>query len=367
MQILENIELRKKTTLRLGGTVPFFYDIRTENALCELASIEEKISMPIHLLGGGSNLLITDESMGHKGDILPFSVAQIQISYENEDKFQDTFIWQDDELAPPLAKQYLAQNLTEKTLRAEVGSGMALQKFLKLCAEKGCTGLEGLVGIPGKIGGAVAMNAGAYLSEIDKVLETVRIFHKEYGFLDLTRHNFENTYRSFIPYYKGVKLQDFIISGASFVFPVIERDKVKANMHEHLLAKKSTQPIKAFTAGCVFKNPELHRDEQIIEISKTEKTTTEKNVNHIENIEKSKEIYKTTVEKQSISAGKLLDEAGMKGKEHGGMRFSPIHANFLENIGNGTISSALALIEEAIEKVYSHTQIKLEKEVKVWL
>lgn len=341
MHILENIELRKKTTLRLGGVVPFFYDIRTESDLFELSKEEVKHSHPIYLLGGGSNLLITDESMGHKNDKLPFSIAQIQIAYEAEEIFRDTYIWQDDHLAPPLAKNYLAQNLTEKTLRAQVGAGYPLQKFLKLCAEKGCTGLEGLVGIPGKIGGAIAMNAGAYFCEMDTVLETVRIFHKEYGILTLTREHFKNSYRSFIAYHperKNELLTDYIICGASFIFPVINRDHVKAKMQEHLMAKKSTQPIKAFTAGCVFKNPTLEKEDLAFGKSGT-----------------------------SISAGKLLDDVGMKGKEQGGMRFSPIHANFLENIGHGDTKSALALIEEAIERVYIHTKIKLEKEVKVWL
>lgn len=339
MQVLENIELRKKTTLRLGGTVPFFYEIRTESELFELAQIEQKKGLPIYLLGGGSNLLITDKSMGHSNDMLPFSVAQIQIRYE-EEKFQDIFLWQDDKLAPPLAKKYIAQGITEKTLRAEVGAGFAMQKFIKLCAEKGCTGLEGLVGIPGKLGGAIAMNAGGYFCEMDQVLETVRIFHKQYGILNLTRENFNNSYRSFMAYHPENKeqLTDYIICGASFIFPVIAREQVKTKIQENLDYKKSTQPIKAFTAGCVFKNPNK-------EVRSLKHTCIEGN----------------------ISAGKLLEEVGMKGKEYGGMRFSPLHANFLENMGNGDTKSALILIEKAIEAVYIHTDIKLEKEVKVWL
>ncbi len=330
LQVLENIELRRKTTLRLGGIVPFFYDIRTEDDLMELPKLSEKIGMEIRILGGGSNLLITDESLGHANDILNFSVAQIQMSYENEEKFREVFLWQDDALAPPLAKQALLANEHGKALRAKVGAGMPIQRLLKLCADQGCTGLEGLMGIPGKIGGAVAMNAGAYLDEMDNVLESVGVYTKELGFLTLNRDEFVNTYRCFTPYYNNSPIKDYVICNASFIFPFTEREKIKEKMHTNLIAKKGTQPIKAYTAGCVFKNP---IDENGV----------------------------------SISAGKLLDEAGFKGKELNGMRFSPIHANFLENMGHGDAHSALELIKEAEDKVLADTSIQLQREVKLWL
>ena len=328
-EVLQNIELRKKTTLHLGGIVPFFYDIRTEEALAQLPELAEKIGMEIRILGGGSNILVADESLGHKDDILNFSVAQIQISYENEENFKEAFIWRDDTLTPPLAKNTLRADENAKALRVEVGAGMPTQKLLKLCAERACTGLEGLIGLPGKVGGAIAMNAGAYQCEIDQVLETVRIYTQKTGFLTLTRDQFVNSYRSFTPLHNAIALENYTICGASFVFPVINRDNVKAKMQENLIAKKATQPIKAYTAGCVFKNP-LNEDGS------------------------------------SISAGKLLEEAGFKGKELNGMRFSPIHANFLENFANGNAHSALQLMQEAQDKVFSCFNIKLEREVKLW-
>jgi len=328
--VSQNIELRKKTTLRLGGIVPFFYDIRTEDELKELPQLSKKLGMEIRILGGGSNLLIADESLGNKDDVLNFAVAQIQISYENEENFTEAFIWADDTLTPPLAKKTLQMDKNAKALRVEVGAGMPIQKLLKLCAERACTGLEGLIGIPGKIGGAIAMNAGAYQCEIDQVLETVRIYSKSGGFLVLNRENFTNTYRSFTPHHETIALEDYIICGASFVFPVIDREKVKAQMRANLMAKKATQPVKAYTAGCVFKNP-LLADGTI------------------------------------LSAGKLLDEAGLKGKELNGMRFSPTHANFLENFKNGNTNSALELIKEAEDKVFLCSNIQLEREVKLWL
>ena len=329
-QTLQNIELRKKTTLRLGGIVPFFYDIRTEEALCKLPELSKQIGMEIRILGGGSNILAADESLGNKNDILNFSVAQIQINYNNEETFEEAFIWKDDMHVPPLAKEALETKKNAKALRVEVGAGMPIPKLLKLCTEKGCTGLEGLMGIPGRVGGAIAMNAGAYQCEIDQVLETVRIYTKKEGLLTLTREHFKNAYRSFTPFHNAIALENYIICGATFVFPVVEREEVKAKIQENLIAKKKTQPIKAFTAGCVFKNP-IHEDGT------------------------------------SMSAGKLLEEAGFRGKELNGMRFSPKHANFLENFANGNTNSALELIKVAQEEVFSCSNVKLEREIKLWL
>ncbi len=332
VQQATNIELRKKTTLRLGGFVPYFYHVRTQEELASLAQISKEIGLPIRLLGGGSNILASDESL-YQGKYLEFAVAQIQIHLENEEKFQEAFIWLDDDLTPPLVKQAFQEGWSEKALRLEVGAGMALPTLLKACANSGASGLEGLCGIPGKVGGAIAMNAGAYACEMDQVLENVTVYSEEHGFLTLDRSQFINTYRSFTPLYQGVPVEDYIICQASLVFPFIKRDLVKTKISENLLTKKASQPIKAYTAGCVFKNPTILQDGQEV----------------------------------SVSAGKLLDEAGFKGFEKNGMRLSHIHANFLENIGYGNSGDALAIIEEAKNKIMQLHNIELHEEVRLWL
>ncbi len=340
INVVENIELRKKTTFHLGGIVPYFYSLSNEEDILELRKIEKDKSLEIKILGGGSNILAADESLT-KGKNLDFAVAQMQIHYENEDKFTEYFVWYDDELCPPLVKKVLQEEQSDKALRIEVGGGMPVAALLKLCANAGASGLEGLGGIPGKICGAIAMNAGAYDCEIDQVLETVRIYSDECGFLTLNRSEFINEYRKFTPYYEGKALENYLICGASFVFPFINRDLVQEKIKENIAKKKLSQPIKAYTAGCIFKNPVILPEQ-------------------FEKMGFSGEI-------KSFGAGKILDLLGFKGMEKNGIRFSPIHANFLENFNNGTTQNAIEMIKEAKDKVFKSFDIILEEEVKLWL
>ncbi len=328
LQYQENIELRKKTSFRLGKEVPYFYNLTKKEDLVYLVEAEKEIGLPIKILGGGSNVLVADASLNSKR-YLDFAVAKVQIHYENEDKFEEYFVWQDDELCPPLARKSLKEKLTDKALRLKVGAGLNIAALLKNCAKAGASGLEGLAGVPGKVGGAIAMNAGAYGCEVADVLESVEIYDKNHGYLTLNRLNFTNSYRKFNVFYENTKLEDYIILGASFVFPAIERQLVQKRIDENLDSKKQGQPIKAYSAGCIFKNP--------------------------------------MIDGKTVSAGKILDELGLKGFEKDGIRFSKVHANFLENLGTGNTKTVLEMMDMAKEKVFRSYNIQLENEVMLWL
>lgn len=322
-----DIELKTKTTLRLGGIVPFFLEIHQEEELKHLPEIMHTAGVEFRILGGGSNLLIADESMWTHGEKhLDFGVIHINIQNENIPAFETFHLDSEKNLLPPLAKKHFKEKKQTKFIRTQIPAGMAIQKFLQLCMQNACHGLEGLVGIPGKIGGAIAMNAGAYDSEMAQVLETVTIFSPKNGFTTLMQKDFSTDYRHF-----SVKKHDndYIICNASFIFPYQDSKIIKENMQKNLDSKKASQPINALTAGCVFKNP----------LSKENKT---------------------------ISAGKILDQLGFRGKTKGNMQFSAIHANFLENKGNGNTYDALRLLEAAANAVYQEFGIYLEKEVRIW-
>lgn len=204
--------------------------------------------------------------------------------------------------------------------RVRVGAGVPLPRLLGFCARRGLGGLEGLAGIPGSVGGAVAMNAGSYgcetcgnLLEITAIVDGVpRVFpaaRLQYG------------YRSLLV--DGRK-DGFLVLEATFDLTKVDRDGIFKTMHRNICEKKSKQPVTAWSAGCVFKNPAPDKP-----------------------------------------AGILLDRAGFRGRRLGGMAFSDLHANFLINEGNGSAAAAFELIEQARQGVLEQFGIMLETEVRV--
>lgn len=317
-----NIELKNKTTIRLGGAAPYYLCVKTTEDLLDFAEHRHAYPLPFKIMGGGSNLIVADKSI-HKE--LPFGVLDMDIAEEAQIAPFTDF----ESNIPPLAQKYL-ENGHKDFVSVSVGAGYKIPKLLRICKENGFTGLEGLVGIPCRVGGTCAMNAGAYQTEIADVLYKVKIFVSGCGILSLDRGSMHFAYRHCSFGCQGNISEDPLIVEAQFVFPKTDPQKVGKCMQQNLQTKKNTQPVQAFTAGCTFKNP-LDKDGK------------------------------------KISAGLLLDKAGLKNFSVNGMRFSPVHAAFLENTGNGTAKDALELIETAKEKVRQMFGIQLQEEVKIWI
>lgn len=201
-----------------------------------------------------------------------------------------------------------------------VPGGMMLPRLVNWSAKAGLSGLEGLSGIPGTVGGAVAMNAGSYGAETEALLTRLRIWDASAGLRWIGPGQWTAAYRGFTPHGAAAF---WLAVEAELALTPSDDAKVRAAVDETLAKKKASQPVSAATCGCAFKNPSGH------------------------------------------SAGKLLDECGFKGKSLGGMRFSPMHANFLENAGGGTARAALELIEAAREAVRGRFGVELELEVRV--
>lgn len=317
-----NIELKNKTTIRLGGAAPYYLCVKTENDLLDFAEHRHNYPLPFKILGGGSNLIIADSSICKE---LPFGVLDMDIAEEAVIRPFTDF----DGNIPPLAQNCL-KNGHKDFVSVTVGAGFKIPKLLQICRENGFAGLEGLIGIPCRVGGTCAMNAGAYQTEIADVLYRVKIFCHDYGILSLDRCDMHFAYRHCAFGRQGKILENPLILEAQFVFPKTDPKKVGGCMQQNLQTKKNTQPVQAFTAGCTFKNP-LGKDGK------------------------------------KISAGLLLDKAGLKNFSVNGMRFSPVHAAFMENTGNGTVKDALELLETAKEKVRQMFGIELQEEVKIWI
>jgi UDP-N-acetylmuramate dehydrogenase len=205
-------------------------------------------------------------------------------------------------------------------IRVRVGAGVKLQRFVAWLATQGLYALAGLAGVPGTVGGAVAGNAGSYGSAMASVLARVQVWTPGKGVTWVGREGFSTGYRHFaLTGEQGF----FLVLAAEIDCEVREPIAIRQEMIGHLVQKKATQPITAATAGCVFKNP------------------------------------------SGTSAGRLLDEAGFRGRRLGNMAFSEMHANFLVNLGQGKSGEAFDLIEAAREAVRGRSGHELELEVRV--
>ncbi len=307
MNIIDRPALAPLTTLGLGGRALAEIRLERPDDCLRLPDVLAGFGGDARVLGGGSNLLI------HDGD-LPFVVLRPLFGAKTPDN-------------RPAEPEILGEEDAPDGRRAliRVGSGMRVPHLLSWCGKRDLAGLEGLVGVPGRLGGAVAMNAGAYGCSTAPLLRSLDVFTPEKGLRTLTSEGWRAEYRHFslaepCAWYMSVS--------AVLSLRKAEPGSVLAAMKANFLRKKSGQPVHERTAGCVFQNP------------------------------------------PGQSAGRLLDAAGMKGKRRGAMYFSPMHANFLVHDMKcgvpGSSADALALIDEARRAVRDKFGVELVMEVKEW-
>lgn len=291
LRITSSPLLSQRTTLRLGG--PALAEVCVDEAVdCfRLTAALREIGGEPLVLGGGSNILAADESL---------PLVLIRPCFRNAPCIQE--------------------DLGNRVL-VRVGAGVRLPRLLGQCAAWGLGGLEGLCGIPGTVGGAVAMNAGSFGCETGALLHSLRIYSPATGVVDINADYLRFGYRNME--ISGLS-EWFLVVQAIFALTPAPRNGITESMRHNFFKKKSTQPVTAWSAGCVFKNPSPDKP-----------------------------------------AGMLLEQAGFKGKKLGGMAFSSIHANFLINEGRGSASAALELMAEACDAVRQRFGITLMPEVRV--
>lgn len=290
MKIIVEPLLKERTTLRLGGHALAELVVEDESDFDLLDRELEKIGGRPFVLGRGSNILAKDKGL---------ALAIIRV--ENK--------------SGPIAPE-----AKEGRGLIKMGAGLGLPGVLRWAATNGYSGLEALCGIPGSVAGAVAMNAGSYGTEFGNLLRRVRVYTRSTGLKWVDKKDIRPGYRRMD---LGLGDELAVIWAVELELDFGDKADILGRMEENFTRKKKTQPVTAWTAGCVFKNPE------------------------------------------GDSAGRLLDQAGFRGKSLGGMRFSPLHANFLENTGTGTADQALELLQEAVEKIKGEFGMELKKEVVV--
>ena len=276
----ENVPMSTRTTFKIGGPAKFFVTVKSKEQLIKLISSLSFASVPYCVVGGGSNLLVSDE--GYDGVIIKPAF--------NEVIQNDNFIYAD--------------------------AGATLAKVVNFATSCGLSGLEFACGIPGTIGGAVYMNAGAYGSEISDIVTMVDVWDGN-KIKSINNKELDFGYRNSI--FK--KEKDLVILGVYLYLRKSDKQQISTYVRELLLKRINTQP-KEPSAGSIFKKP-------------------------------SPDFY----------VGKAIEELDLKGSVIGGAQISNKHAGFIINVNNASSADVLNLINLVKEKVLHSYGVELELEV----
>ena len=282
-EFLFNEPLSGHTSFRIGGPAELLAIPYGEQSLAELMVRIKRQKLIYYILGNGSNLLAEDR--GYKGVVIKISKGFKKLSRDKN--------------------------------RLTVDSGYSLPALVDYCAKEGLAGLEWAVGIPGSLGGALVMNAGAYGGQMADTVKKVWGLTPEGKKIKLSPKQINFSYRQ-AHYPKG-----FVITGAELELKPGRRSTIEKAMRLYFSKRKRNQPLSLPSAGCIFKNP------------------------------------------QGDSAKRLIAVAGMKGQKLGGAAVSVKHANFIVNQGGATAAEVLALIKKVQSQTRKKVGVRLIPEVKI--
>lgn len=305
-RVKANEPMSKHTTFKIGGPAEYFLIIDdTEKLIAALRYLDEE-NVPYFILGGGSNMLVSDE--GYHGTVVQISNSKFQI-------FNDTVI---------------------------VDAGMSTVMVAQESMKAGLTGFEWGVGVPGTIGGAVRGNAGAMGKEMKDDVYSVDVYRNG-EVITLTNEECGFGYRHSAFKHSSDVILRVTLKLAPYT-SIEQQAESKQKMLDFLKYRNTTQPKGFASTGCIFKNVDCAA----------------------QHVESKIEIPEEFLKRGKISAGWLVEQAGMKGRQIGQAQVSPVHGNFVVNLGGATASDVTALIEEIKMAVYNKTGITLEEEIQVW-
>lgn len=276
--------MSKHTTFRIGGPAQLFVTPQTTEELGQVVLSCNAYKIPFFMLGHGSNLLVSDDGM--QGVVIQL--------YRNFSDF----------------------SIEGTMVRAQ--AGVMLHMLGNAVRDAGLTGFEFAAGIPGTLGGAIMMNAGAYGGEMKDIVAKVQLMDANGNLLEKTGEEMEFGYRHSIVEEKG-----YIVLGATLALQQGDKEAVAAKMEELATARKTKQPLEFPSAGSTFKRPE------------------------------------------GYFAGKLIMDAGLQGYSVGGAQVSEKHCGFVINKGGATAADVMQLIQDIRQTVYDKFQVQLEPEIKL--
>ncbi|PMC38346.1 UDP-N-acetylenolpyruvoylglucosamine reductase [Bacillus sp. UMB0899] len=284
-KVLENEPLAKHTTIKIGGPADIYIEPTSTDSLCKAIEIIKKQGVKWTVIGRGSNLLVADK--GIEGAVIKLGAGMDQFELNGE-------------------------TLT-------VGGGYSVIRLATIISKKGLSGLEFASGIPGSIGGAVYMNAGAHGSDMSNVVVKARILFEDGTIQWLSNEELDFSYRTSILQEKrpGICIE------AVLQLKTGEKEDIVAVMQKNKDYRRDTQPWNYPCAGSIFRNP-------------------------LPNY-----------------AGQLVESAGLKGYQIGGAKISEMHGNFIVNAGGATAQDVLDLIEFVKKTILEKFDVTIETEVEI--
>ncbi len=285
-KIKYNEEMKNYTSFKIGGPADCLIKIDNTEDLKEVLNLAQEKQIPLTILGNGSNVLISDK--GIEGITLIIKIEKLEIE-ENGDKIKVT-----------------------------VGAGEKNAKIARTFLNQDISGFEEISGIPGTIGGAIRMNAGAHGKEMKDIVKKVKAISYNGEQKEFTNEEMKFEYRRSM-----LKDEKYIVTEVELELTKGKKEEIQAKMEEYKTFRKEKQPIEYPSAGSTFK-----RGEDFI-------------------------------------TAKLIDEAGLKGYSVGDAEVSTKHAGFVINKGNATSEDVLKLVKYVQEKVYEKFSKKIELEVEI--
>lgn len=282
-KILHNVPMKENTTIHIGGNAEHFVIVENTDDLKQILAYATRINITPFVLGAGSNLLVRDG--GISGVVIKLGEGYKKIERIN-------------------------------SVSIRCGAAISLPALVTYAAESGLAGLEALIGIPGTVGGAVYMNAGAFNHSISENIAAVTTLDFNGIMKVLSRNEIEFGYHQ-------TDLHNVVIIESLFKLQSDNKSDILLRMEEYTNRRKATQPLDFPSAGCFFRNP------------------------------------------KGEGAGRWIDRAGLKGMKVGGAMISDKHANYVINTGNASASDCIEIIKIVQHKIKDNFGVELEPEVKI--
>ena len=285
-RILFNEPMKKYSTFKIGGPAECLIKVESKEELKEVLEMAKKYDIPVTVLGNGSNVLVSDK--GISGITIIIKIERLEII---EEKGKERII---------------------------VGAGEKIAKLGRIFLQKEISGFEEISGIPGTIGGAVRMNAGAHGKEMKDIVRKVKCMDYDGNEKEFSNEQMQFNYRKSM-----LKEEKYIVTEVEMLLQNGNKEQIKEKMHEYAKYRKEKQPIEFPSAGSTFKRG------------------------------------------NDFITAKLIEDAGLKGYSIGDAEVSTKHSGFIINKGNATAKDVLQLVEYIKEKVYEKFQKKIELEIEI--
>jgi UDP-N-acetylmuramate dehydrogenase len=323
MNIQENVKLAPCTTMKIGGPAKFFVEVGSEEEMVEALSFAKKNKLDFFILGGGSNIIVSDQ--GFNGLVIRMQSSAISDQKTENNK---KGIWWNEG-------------------KVECWAGESLASVINFAKENNLTGMEWAAGIPGTIGGAIRGNAGAYGSDMSALIDNVKA-------MEMLDDNFSNSDQAQnqkifnkaackFSYRDSIFKQNKNLIILSCALSLEKGDRLEIENRSREIVKKRVEKLpKGFSAGSFFQNPVVENQELIKSFEKESGAKVKDSI---------------------VPAGWLIEEAGFLGKKIGGVRVSEKHANFFINDGTGTAEDVIILAGIIKQKMREGYGIQIKEEI----